>query len=120
MSKRTGMAKLRHDKKRLKAQIESEKFEIFEEVEKYKNSLWPFKVMARFRKTAESLSENKLLVLGAQLAYAAINAVKEKKAEEKKEEKEGDHKGGVKDFLKNVVNNFLEQYINKHKDSAEE
>lgn len=115
MSKRTGMAKLRHDKKRLKAQIETEKIEIFQEVEKYKNSLWPFKVMARFRKTAESLSENKLLVLGAQLAYAAINAVKEKKEHEKE-----DSKGGVKEFLKNLANNFLEQYINKDKGSDEE
>jgi hypothetical protein len=117
MSKKTGMAKLRHEKKRLKAQMEVEKAEIFVEVEKYKNSLWPFKVMARFRKTAESLSENKLLVLGAQLAYAAINTVKEKK--EKDEEENDGNKGGVKDFLKNVANNFLKEFINK-KDQAEE
>ena len=113
MSKKTGMAKLRHEKKRLKAQMEIEKSEIFVEVEKYKNSLWPFKIMARFRKTAESLSENKLLVVGAQLVYAAINTVKEKKEDEKSGEKTG-----MKDFLKNLANNFLKEFINK-KDAEE-
>jgi hypothetical protein len=117
MSKKTGMAKLRHEKKRLKAQMEIEKSEIFVEVEKYKNSLWPFKIVARFRKTAESLSENKLLILGAQLAYAAINTMKEKK--ENGKEGSDESKGGVKEFLKNLANNFLKEFIGK-KDQAEE
>lgn len=115
MSKNTGMSRLRKDKRRLEAQIAQEKVEIFAEVEKYKNSLWPFKVLSKFRKTAESLSENKLLVIGAQLAYAAINTVKEKNSDD-----ETGHKGGIKEFLKGVANNFLQQYINKKEADSDE
>lgn len=111
MSKKTGMAKLRREKKRLKVQMELEKQEILIEVEKYKNSLWPFKIMARFRKTAESLSDNKLLVLAAQMIYSAINTAREKK--------DDDSKGGVKEFLKNLANNFLQNFINKDKEAEQ-
>jgi hypothetical protein len=111
------MSRLRKDKRRLEAQIAQEKVELFAEVEKYKNSLWPFKVLSKFRKTAESLSENKLLVIGAQLAYAAINTVKDRNSGDGNEE----HKGGIKEFLKGVANNFLQQYMNrKEEESTEE
>jgi hypothetical protein len=115
-SKNTGMARLKKDKRRLKAQIAQEKVELFSEVEKYKNSLWPFKIISRFRKTAESLSENKLLIIGAQLAYAALNTVKEKRSGEDASEE----KGGMKEFLKNMVNNFLQQYMKKGEEESTE
>ena len=112
----SGMARLRKDKRKLEAQIAQEKLELFEEVEKYKNSLWPFRVLAKFRKTAESLSESKLLVIGAQLAYAAINTVKERNSGDG----DGESKGGMKEFLKGIVNNFLQQYMKKEEDLPEE
>jgi hypothetical protein len=106
MSKNSGMSRLRKDKRRLEAQLAQEKLELFVEVEKYKNSLWPIKVLAKFRKTAESLSESKLVVLGAQLAFAALNTAKDRVTGEE----EG---GGVKNFLKNMVSNFIQQYMQK-------
>lgn len=109
MSKNSGMSRLRKDKRRLEAQIAQEKVELFAEVEKYKNSLWPIKVLGKFRKTAESLSESKLLIIGAQLAYAALNTVKDRNSGEGNEEP----KGGVKEFLKGVVSNFIQQYVKK-------
>jgi hypothetical protein len=116
-SKHTGMERLRRDKRRLKAKMELEKVELLNEIEEYKNSFWPFKVINRFRKTAESLSENKLLIIGAQLAYAALNTVKEKTTTEDSSEQ----KGGMKEFLKSMVNNFLQQYMKKgEEESAEE
>jgi hypothetical protein len=115
MSKNRGMSRLRKDKRRLEAQIAQEKVEIFAEVEKYKNSLWPFKVLSKFRKTAESLSESKLLVIGAQLAYAAINTVKERNPDDES----GEQKGGIKEFLKSMANNFLQQYMNKKEEEEE-
>lgn len=116
MSKNSGMSRLRKDKRRLEERIAQEKVELFAEVEKYKNSLWPFKVLSRFRKTAESLSESKLVVIGAQLAYAALNTVKERNSDDEN----AGHKGGIKEFLKSMVNNFLQQYMNKKEEDTEE
>ncbi len=113
-SNNTGMRRLRKDKKRLQAKIAQEKLELFEAVEEYKNSLWPVKVIGKFRKTAESLSENKFLIIGAQLAYAALSTVKQKVISEE------ESKGGMKEFLKNLVGNFIQQYMNKNNNSEEE
>ncbi|MDQ3109234.1 MAG: hypothetical protein M3R17_05025 [Bacteroidota bacterium] len=102
------MNKLRKEKLRLEARIAIEKVELYQIAEDYTKSLWPVKVLNRFRKTAESLSESKLLVIGAQLAFAALNTVKSRNSGE---EEEGN--GGIKNFLKTMVNNFLQQYMNK-------
>ncbi len=102
----TGMRKLRKEKVRLQEKIADEKIGLYKELENYKNSLWPFRVYNNFKKTAEALSENKLLIIGAQLAYAALNAKKEKK--EETENAEGKH--GLVDFLKDVANKFIQQY----------
>ncbi len=104
------MSRLRKEKRRLLEQIDQEKTELFSEVEKYKNSLWPFRAMNRFRKTVESLSENKLVVLGAQLAYSALETAKEVKEKKGDGEKSG-MKASVVDFLKNTAKNFLENYV---------
>ncbi|CAN5740000.1 hypothetical protein BH11BAC7_BH11BAC7_10040 [soil metagenome] len=106
----TGMRKLRREKKRLAAQVAQEKLELFEAVEQYTDSLWPVKVFNKFRKTADSLSENKFLIIGAQLAYAALNTVKQKRSGE----------GGIKEFLKNIVGNFIQQYMNKSEEENED
>jgi hypothetical protein len=111
----TSMARLRKEKKRLQAQIEQEKIELFAEVDRYKRSLWPFQVMKKFRKTAESLSENKFMVLGAQLAQAAFNTAKEKSGENKTE----GGKSKFADFLKSMAANFLETYT-KHEKKDEQ
>ncbi|HET6992538.1 MAG TPA: hypothetical protein VFJ43_14490 [Bacteroidia bacterium] len=111
----TSMSRLRKEKKRLLAQIEDEKKELFSEVEKYKNSLWPFRAMNKFRKTVDALSENKLLVLGAQLAQSALNTAKEKK----EEKSSGDGKHKIIDFLKSMANNFLDMYTKHEKDQKE-
>lgn len=113
-SNNTGMRRLRKDKKRLQAQIAQEKLELFEAVEEYKDSLWPVKVINNFKKTANSLSENKLVIIGAQLAYAALSTVKQKVTSETEEG------GGMKGFLKNWVGNFLQQYMNKNNQEEEE
>lgn len=114
------MSRLRKEKKRLLAQIEDEKVELFSEVEKYKNSLWPFRAMNKFRKTVETLSENKLVVLGAQLAYSALKTAKEGKVKREDSdsadassthEEKSDMKSSVVDFLKNTAKNFLENYV---------
>lgn len=92
------------------AQIEQEKEELFSEVDKYKKSLWPYRVMNHFRKTVDSLSENKLVVLGAQLAYSALKTAKDGKDKSDDGEKK-DMKASVVDFLKNTAKNFLENYV---------
>ncbi|CAN5175669.1 hypothetical protein BH09BAC5_BH09BAC5_23020 [soil metagenome] len=112
------MRRLRKEKRFLEAKIDKEKTELYLEIAEYKNSLWPFRIFNQFKRTADVLSENKLLVIGAQLAYAALNSAKEKKAA--KQEDSGDSepktKTGLVDFLKDVANKFLEQYVNKDKE----
>lgn len=119
----TSMSRLRKEKRRLEDQIQQEKIELFAEVEKYKNSLWPFRAMNRFRKTVDALSENKLVILGAQLAYSALNTAKEKKEANKEsaenQEEKKDTKSGVVDFLKDMAKNFLELYVNKEKNKEQ-
>jgi hypothetical protein len=109
MTKRkiTSMKGLRREKRRLALQMEQEKAEISHEVEVLKEHLWPLKVLRRFRKTAETISENKFVILGAQLAYAILNATWKKN---KKEENPGAG-SGVLDFLKGVVQDFLSNYV---------
>ncbi len=115
----TSMSRLRKEKRRLELQISQEKTEIISEVEKYKNSLWPFRVMNNIRKTIDSISENKLVVLGAQLAYSALNAKKESK-EKKEDGADADSKSSVIDFLKKTATNFLENYIHPQDSKKEE
>jgi len=118
------MSRLRKEKRRLELQIEQEKVELLSEAEKYKNSLWPFKVMNNFRKTVDSLSENKLIVLGAQLAYSALNATKGSKEKKGSEGEEGGETGNIKssvvDFLKKTAKSFLENYMKKDETKEEE
>ena len=128
----TSMSKLRKEKARLALQIDQQKTEILGEVEKFKESLWPFKVLRRVRKTVESISENKLLVIGAQLAYSFLNSRKGKKSSEEKEESknaEGKNESGpaeekkennVLNFLKDVAKNFLEMYIPKQEEEKKD
>ena len=116
------MSRLRKEKSRLLLTIESEKAEIALEAEKFKESLWPFRVLHKWRKTVDSISENKLVVLGAQLAYSILNSVKEKKAEAKEEiadkennstSQKGQAKTNVINFLKEVAKNFVDIYSKK-------
>lgn len=117
----TSMKRLRKEKRRLELQIAQEKVELIATAEQYKNSLWPFKVFNNFRKTVDSLSENKLLVLGAQLAYAALKGTKFSK--EHKEETENEEPSSIKnnvvEFLKKTAKSFLENYV-KQEDVKEE
>ena len=48
----TSMKKLRKEKRRLLAQIETEKADIVATAERAKESLWPFRIFGRFRHTA--------------------------------------------------------------------
>ena len=112
----TSMHSLRKEKRRLEMQIVSEKAELIVEVEKYKDSLWPFCVMTNFRKTIDSLSESKLVILGAQLAYSALNTAKqskERKENETAEKETSSMKSTVVEFLKKTAKNFLENYVKK-------
>ena len=106
----SSIKKLRKELRRLEGQIELEKVELLSSIDQYKNSLWPFRVMNRFKKTVESISENKLIVLGAQLAYSALQTAKNEK-ESKEEGEKKDMKASVVDFLKNTAKNFLENYV---------
>lgn len=109
MTKRkiTSMKGLRREKRRLALQLEQEKADILQEVEVLKEHFWPFQVLRRFRKTAETISDNKFVVIGAQIAYALLNATWRKN---KKEESAGTG-GGILDFLKGVVQDFLSNYV---------
>jgi hypothetical protein len=119
----TSMSKLRKEKARLVLQIEQEKGEIGLEVEKFKESLWPFKVLRRFRKTVDSISGNKLLVIAAQLAYSFLNSKKANKEENVGDKKEGgqpeEKENGVLDYLKGVAKKFLEMYIPKQEEKED-
>jgi hypothetical protein len=118
MNKNRGMSRLRKDKRRLEAQIALEKVQLYAEVEHYTSSLWPVKVLNRFRKTAESLSESKLLVIGAQLLFSALNtSANKRRQDEDDEERVG---GGIKGFLKSTLNNFLQQYMQKNETQQDE
>jgi hypothetical protein len=116
------MKRLRKEKRKLELQISGEKVELIAEVEKYKNSLWPFKALNNVKKTMDTLSENKLVALGAQLAYSALNAAKESKEKKETEEtgeEEHNMKSNVVEFLKKTAKSFLENYVKKDDDVKE-
>ncbi len=108
MTKRkiTSMKGLRREKRRLALQMEQEKAEIRQEIGIIKDHLWPLQVLRRFRKTAETISDNKFVVIGAQIAYALLNATWKKKKDESQSSG-----GGVLDFLKGIVQDFLSNYV---------
>ncbi|HEU4717447.1 MAG TPA: hypothetical protein VFU15_06430 [Bacteroidia bacterium] len=109
MSKITSMKRLRKEKQRLEQLIETQKAEIIVEAENLKNALWPVRLLKRLQHTLETLAENKFVAVGAQLAYAALHAIREGKKGE--EGKESDHP--VVEFLKRAAQNFLEMYMKK-------
>jgi hypothetical protein len=102
----TSLKKLRKEKALLLAQMETEKSEIVASVAHVGDALWPLQVIRRFRHTAESLSENRLVVVGVQLAHAVINAVRERN-----EVKDGaERKTSILYFIEEVAKNFLNKY----------
>jgi hypothetical protein len=111
MTKRkiTGMKSLQREKARLAQQIEKEQAEILHDIEALKEQLWPLRVFSRFRKTAESISENKFILFGAQFVYAVLQSTWKKKKPETETE------SGIVDFLRQVADNFISLYVKKEK-----
>lgn len=99
---------LRKEKARLALRIEQEQQELRNDFELLKESFWPLQIVRRFRRTAESVSENRFFVIGAQLAYAILQAAGKRN---KTESNSGDH--SVLDFLKQAAKSFIEFYTKK-------
>jgi len=117
------MNRLRREKRKLELRIEEQKQSILVEAIEYKNSLWPFRLFGKWKKTTDAFADNKFVAFGAQLAWAALNAMKdrkhgkdEEKGTKKKDdggktnEEESGGKNNVVSFLKDMAKNFLEQY----------
>ena len=105
----TTLRGLRKEKARLALQIEQEQLELRNDFELLKESFWPIQIVQRFRKTAESVSENRFFVIGAQLAYAILQAAGKRNKNESASS--GDH--SVLDFLKQAARSFIEFYTKK-------
>lgn len=118
MTKRkiTGMKSLQREKARLAQQIETEKTEIRHDFEALKDQLWMFRIAKRFRKTAEAMTENKFIMIGAQLVYAVLQSTWKKK----EPEPETGGEKGIVDFLRQVAQNFISLYVKKEKPGEQE
>jgi len=123
----TGMKNLQREKRRLALQIGQERSEIILEAELLKESLWPFRFANRFRKTADALSDSKLFIVAAQLAFSIFNTARKQRkdktqAEQVPEEKEAETKhkdNAVLDFIEQVAKDFMDNYMKK-KESEEQ
>ena len=111
----TSLRVLRKEKARLALQIEQEQQERRNDFELLKESFWPLQIVRRFSKTAESVSENRFFVIGAQLAYSILQAAGKRN---KNESSSGDH--SVLDFLKQAARSFIEFYTKKEEPSDPE
>lgn len=105
----TTLRGLRKEKARLALRIEQEQQELRNDFELLKESFWPLQIVRRFRRTAESVSENRFFVIGAQLAYAILQAAGKRN---KTESNSGEH-SSVLDFLKQAAKSFIEFYTKK-------